>query len=380
MDRVLHIITHLGVGGAQDNTLLTVKGLSRNRYRVHLMAGRDYTEWEERGREAADAYFPLPFLCRAARPLHDCRALQLITAHIVKQSYTIVHTHSSKAGILGRLAAHRAGVPLIVHTIHGFPWHDYMSPPKRWFYLSLERYAASFSDGLITVSERNRKKAISLGLAPPEKLTTIYSGINLTKFEVMADRAEKCRELGLDPTRAVVGTVGRLSPQKAPLDFVQVARHVLRARPGVQFVMVGDGPLAEEVRRAVGGERRIKVTGYRADVPEILSLMDVFVLPSLWEGLGRALTEAMIMARPVAATAVEGVPELVVHGETGLLSRPGRPADLAENVLWLLDHPGEAGEMGRRARERVVPAFSAELMVERIEELYERLLAGKAGR
>jgi glycosyltransferase involved in cell wall biosynthesis len=375
--RVLHLITHLGVGGAQDNTLLTVEGLSRKRYEVHLAAGQDYVNWEERARDCCDAFFSFPTLKRPVHPLKDVQALRQVEDLIRENSYDIIHTHSSKAGVLGRVAAHRVRVPIVVHTVHGFPWHDYMSAARKWLYVFGERYAASLSDALIMVSELNKREALALRLASPEKFATIYSGIDLSAFEVNVNRAEKCAELELDPDLPIVGTVGRLSVQKAPLHFVAAAKSVLERRPDVQFVLAGDGPLTEDVAGAIGDERRVKTIGFRADVPEILPILDVFALSSRWEGLGRALTEAMIMSRPVAVTAVNGVPEIVTHGETGLLSAAGAPEELGENILWLLEHPDEARKMGQRARERVVPAFSAERMVEQVEALYQRLLVEK---
>jgi glycosyltransferase involved in cell wall biosynthesis len=252
-----------------------------------------------------------------------------------------------------------------------------MSPVRKWLYVLSECYAASLSDALVTVSELNKREALHLNLAPPEKFTTIYSGIDLNAFEVRVNRADKCATLNLDPELPVVGTVGRLSAQKAPLHFLAAAKSVLEQRPDVQFIMVGDGPLTDDVSTAIGNEDRIRMLGFRTDVPEILPILDIFALSSRWEGLGRALTEAMIMSRPVAVTAVNGVPEIVTHGETGLLSPAGAPRELAENILWLLEHPVEARRMGEQARERVVPAFSVKRMVERIEALYERLLAEK---
>ncbi len=386
--KVLHLITHLGIGGAQDNTLLTVKGHARERYEVHLATGQDYTDWEARGRAYADAFFLFPDLSRSVKPQADRRALNQITDFIKRQKYHIVHTHSAKAGTVGRIAARRAKVPFVIHTFHSFgwqvartahtrPWQSYTSSIKEWLYILIERYAASLSDGLITVSDLNKQEAININLAPPEKFTTIYSGIDLNRFKVNVDRVEKCHSLGISPNQPIIGTIGRLSTQKAPLDFVAAAKIVLQQKPDVQFIMVGDGPLASEVHHAIGDDQRIRVLGYRDDVPEILSIFDLFVLSSLWEGLGRALTEAMIVGVPVAATAVDGVPELVTHQQTGLLSPPGDPPQLAENAIWLLDHPEEAQRMKRCARNRVVPAFSAERMVGQIEALYERLLVEK---
>ncbi|MCI0508441.1 MAG: glycosyltransferase family 4 protein [Gammaproteobacteria bacterium] len=386
--KILHIITHLGIGGAQDNTLLTVKGHSRDRFEVHLATGQDYTDWEEKGRAYADEFFRFPDLCRSANPKADILALNQLTDFLKKNQYHIVHTHSAKAGTLGRIAARRAKVPIIIHTFHSFGWQvacvantrslqAQISNAKKLFYMKVERYVAAFSDALITVSELNRQEAISINLAATEKFTTIYSGIDLERFKVNVNRVEKCASLGLDPNQVIVGTVGRLSVQKAPLDFIAAAKTVLQQKPNVQFIMIGDGPQAAEVRQAIANEPRIKLFGYRDDIPEILSLLNVFALSSHWEGLGRALTEAMLMKVPVAATAVDGVPELVTHQKSGLLSPPGQPARLAENIIWLLDNPEETQKMRKCAIERVIPAFDAKRMVEQIEILYERLLVEK---
>jgi glycosyltransferase involved in cell wall biosynthesis len=386
--KVLHLITHLGIGGAQDNTLITVDGHSRERYEVHLATGLDHTDWQERGRACADAFFLFPDLCRSVQPQVDFRALNQITHFLKEHKYQIVHTHSAKAGTLGRIAARRAKVPIIIHTYHSFGWQVartvntqplriHTSYIKKRLYILIERYAASISDALITVSELNKLEAIKENLAPPKKFTTIYSGIDLSRFDVKVDRYEKILSLGLLPDQRIIGTIGRLSTQKAPLDFVAAAKIVIKQKPDVQFIMIGDGPLAADVRQAIDDEQRIHLLGFRDDVPEILSILDLFVLSSHWEGLGRALTEAMIMGVPVAATAVDGVPELVTHQQTGLLSPPGDPAGLAENIVWLLEHPEEAQKMGQSAKKRVVPKFSAEQMVEKIEALYERLLIEK---
>lgn len=389
--RVLHLITHLGFGGGLDNTLLTVRGHTRDRYVVHLAAGpapEGYANWEERARECSDALFILPSLRRPVNLLGDIRALNDLTTLIRNGQYQVVHTHYAKAGVLGRIAARRARVPVVVHTYHLFAWQvanapsgslrgNPLSSARKWVYILLERYAASLSDALITVSELNRREAIALRVAPPEKLTTIYSGIDLDRFSVRCRRTEICRSLGVDAGRPIVGSIGRLSIQKAPLDFVKAAKIVLQRKPDVQFLIVGDGPLVPQVEKAIDGEARIKMVGFQSNVPEVFSVLDTFVLSSLWEGLGRAVTEAMIASVPVAATAVDGVPELVVHGETGLLSPPQNPNRLADNIMWFLDNPEAARAMAARARARVVPAFSAQRMVERIELVYEDLLARK---
>lgn len=392
--KILHLITHLGFGGGLDNTLLTVRDHSRDRFEVHLAAGtvepgEDYSDWSERAREYADVLFIIPDLHRSVHLLNDLRAVRQIADLIRKEDYRIIHTHTTKAGILGRIAARRSGVPVVIHTYHAFAWQvAYVSQVSTWrhylaglkerLYVAVERYGATLSDALITVADMNKQEVITRKVAPPEKLSTIYSGIDLDRFRAKThDRNELCRQFGLDPARPIVGMIGRLSIQKAPLDFVQAAKTALQSRPDAQFILVGDGPLAQAVQAAIGAEQRIRILGFREDVTEIFTVLDVFALSSLWEGLGRALTEAMIMNVPVTATRAGGIPELVIHGETGLLADPGDSAQLAWNIVWLLDHPDEARKMSERAMARVVPAFSGQHMVKQIEALYERVLLEK---
>jgi len=391
--KVLHIITHLGVGGGLDNTLLTVKGLPRDRFEVHLAAGEleseeRYSDWSARAEEYSDVLHTFPDLCRPVDIRRDIAALRQMTKFIKNQNYQIVHTHYAKAGLLGRIAAKRAGVPIIVHTYHTFSWkvahvfhaarwRNALSSVKEQFYVVLERYAASLCHALITVCELNKKEAVERRIAPAEKIKTIYSGIDFDRFKPPAiDKIKLCEKFGFDPNAPIIGTVGRLSVQKSPLDFVDAARMVLKRHPEAQFLIVGDGPLELQTRTAIESVPGIKMTGFYENIPEILAFIDIFALSSLWEGLGRALTEAMTMGLPVAVTAAGGVPELVIHEETGLLSSPGNPHELADHIIRLLDHPGEAERMGERARQRVLSDFSVETMVERIDRLYQDLLGG----
>jgi glycosyltransferase involved in cell wall biosynthesis len=252
-----------------------------------------------------------------------------------------------------------------------------MSPFRRWLYILLERFASGLSNQLISVSELLKGEAIRLKIAPADKITIIYSGIEFSQFEGSVNVVAKRLELGLNPHLPVVGTVGRLSKQKAPQDFVKAAFEVLQRVPEVQFVMVGDGPLRQKVEKLIGGDSRIKILGYRQDVPQILQTFDIFVLSSWWEGLGRALTEAMIVGLPVVATRVNGVPELVIDGETGLLAPPQCPHLLAEKIVCLLQNPDAAKQFGQNARQKVASRFNADLMIERISNLYQQLLEAK---
>jgi glycosyltransferase involved in cell wall biosynthesis len=374
---VLHLITEFALGGAQDNTFLTVKGLNRDRFQVDLAAAPG-GNWESLARSVADRVFIIPSMKRGIYAFQNGRALLEIMALLKKQHYHIVHTHSTNAGILGRLAAKLVGTPIIVHTVHGFPFNDLtFSPTIRKILIWLERGAAHCSDQLVMVSELNKIEALQKRIAPADKMVTIHSGIDLTRFKEPVDIGAKRRELSLDDGWPLVGMVGRLSECNAPDVFVQAALRVLKGRSEVHFVIVGDGPLYFRVQTLAKGLPQIKFLGYRSDVPEILPTFDVFVFPIRWGGLGRALTEAMITGRPLVASAVNGVPEIVNHTETGLLVPPDDPEAIAKSVCYLLDNPDFAKRLGQNARTLVVPEFSADLMVQRIIGLYQKLLLKK---
>ena len=380
--RVLHVITRLIVGGAQENTMLTAALLDPGRYVVDVASGPQtgsegslIPEVRARGIHLTI----LPSLVRQVHPLKDAAALVALTRMIRRGQYEVVHTHSSKAGILGRWAAHLAGVPVIVHTVHGWGHHDRQSPPARRFYVLLERATQLVTDRLIVVSPRNTQKGLADGIATAEKYVTIRSGIEVDRFRQVSQPREEVRaELGIPPDAAVVGTVTRLSPQKAPLDFVAAAAQVATERPDVHFVLVGDGPLRAEVEARVGAlglAGRVHLAGLRRDVPDLMHSFDVFVLSSLWEGLPRVLPQAMAAGLPIVATAVDGNAEAVTDGVTGFLTPPGDPGAMAAAVVRLLDAPNLAKKMGQAGQARV-EEFSARKMVGDIEVLYEALLAG----
>jgi glycosyltransferase involved in cell wall biosynthesis len=375
--KVLHLITHFRLGGAQDNTFLTVEGLDRNRFEVHL-AGAPGGAWEGRARDVADRLRPIPSMRRGIFPARNGMAFFEVANLLRKQRYDIVHTHSTNAGLLGRWAAKLVRVPIIVHTVHGFPFNDTTFPgPVRKVLLRLERFSARLCDRMVMVSQLNKEEAIEKSVSPADKMVVVHSGIDMAPFRKPVDVKAKKRELGIPRGRPVVGMVGRLSECNAPEVFVHAALEVVRDRSEVCFVVVGDGHLRAEIEDLAGGASQIKFLGYRSDVPEILPTFDIFAFPIRWGGLGRSLTEAMITGRPVVASAVNGVPEIVRNGETGLLVPPDDPEAVAKKVCYLLDNPDVAQGLGQNARELVVPEFSAERMVERVESLYEELLAEK---
>jgi glycosyltransferase involved in cell wall biosynthesis len=378
--KVLHLITRLIVGGAQDNTLVTVARHDRRRYEVHV-AGNPAGEWRSRAEEVADAFHPLPDLVNPISPRRDPAALLAILRLLRRERFDVVHTHSSKAGVLGRLAARAAHVPAIVHTMHGPGIHDYMPRWKQRAYLVGELAAARCGDAVIAVCEANRRQAIERFGVAPQRAVTIYSGIDLRRLDGPHDLAAARAALGAPEGAKVVLFVGRLDDAKALHLLLAAFADVVAARPDTVLALVGDGPdelalrtLADDLRIA----NRVRFLGSRDDVPAFLRLADVFALSSLWEGIGRAMTEAMLMGVPVVVPAISGIPEVVRHDETGLLYPRGDVVALSAGLQRLLATPAEARRLGERARMETRARFEADDMVRSIEGVYDRLLAEAA--
>ncbi len=387
MIRVAQVITRLIVGGAQEHTIQTVAGLrATGRHSADLITGPTFGpegSFVPEARRLGVEPQVIASLRREVNPFLDPIAYRRLVTIFRRRQYHVVHTNSSKAGILGRLAARKAAVPLVVHTVHGWGHHDRQNPILRRLFIRLERACADFSDGLVVVSPRNMEKGLRDGIGTPEKYVTIRSGVDLSRYAgPRRTRAEVRRELGIPEDASVIGTVTRLSPQKAPQVFVDAAAAVVRDEPGTSFVVVGDGPLGESVKRLaarLGIDGAVRFTGLRSDVPDLLGAFDIFVLSSLWEGLPRAIPEAMVAGLPVIASAVDGNAEVVEPGVTGLLVPPGNPSALAEAELVLLRDPDLAARMGRAGRERV-QAFDVRRMIEDTVALYDRLIDSKGVR
>lgn len=379
--RVLHPITRLIIGGAQENTMLTADYHNSNgRYQVAIVSGPQTGAEGSLIEEVRQRGIPLtilPELRREISPLNDLRAVQKLRVLMVNGRYQIVHTHSSKAGVLGRWAAHLAGVPLIVHTVHGWSFHDRMSPAKQQMYILLEKFAARFSQAMVVVSPHDIEKGLVQGIGRREDYHLIRSGVELDRFgHPQTPPAVVRQQLGIPAEALVVGSVTRLSPQKAPLDLVVAFSHIHKKQPDVWFVVVGDGPLRPEVEAELaqlGIADRVILTGLRRDVPELMAAFDVFVLSSLWEGLPRVLPQAMATGLPIVATQADGSAEAVVDGENGFLVARGEPQALAAKALLLLSDGELRKKMGDNGRSRA-PQFGARKMVQDIDHLYQSLL------
>lgn len=381
--RVLHPITRLIIGGAQENTILTATLLDETEWDVTVLSGPQTGSEGSLIEAAYDRGLTLeiePTLVREIHPVKDAITFLRLIRFMRKGNYTIVHTHSSKAGILGRWAAKLAGVPIIVHTVHGWGHHERQHPLVRAVYIALEKLTLPITDKLIVVSSLNIEKGLADGIGAAKDYVVIRSGIELERFgHPTVPCIETRTTWGIPEDAQVVGTVTRLSPQKAPLDFIKAAATVLESYPETWFVMVGDGPLHADVKALateLGISQQLVLTGLRRDVPELMAAFDIFVLSSLWEGLPRVLPQAMASGLPIVATACDGSAEAVTDGENGYLVPPGKPAALAAQIKRLLHDPLTAKRMGVTGRSRV-DEFSDRRMVEQIAMLYRQLIEQK---
>jgi glycosyltransferase involved in cell wall biosynthesis len=371
--KVLHVITRFWAG-AGGNTLLSAIGMDPDRYETWIAGCPGGPLWE-RARHAGVATVQLHRFREVLSPVEDLYVLIQLVRLIRRERFAIVHTHSAKGGFLGRLAAWLCRTPVVVHTFHGFSVHDFMSRRKRRGYLLLERAVRRPTHAFFAVSPRVAREAVELRLAPPGTVSVVPSAVELDGSLLQGPSNSLREQLGIPPEAALVGTVGRIDQQKAPLDFVRMAALVARTHPSTRFVMVGEGPLEKQVRQEADRLGvAVLLTGFRSDAPRLAAGLDVFVISSLYEGLGRALTEALGSGRPVVATAVNGVPDLVTPGATGLLAPPAAPDALAECVRWMLDHPAEARRMGEQGRARVLATFEPAVMCRLLDRDYARLL------
>jgi len=382
---VAHVITRLIRGGAQENTLYSVIGHGRTgRFDADLVTGPTWgTEGSlvEMARDHGVSMKLVPSLLREINPVLDPVALAHLATLFRRGRYDIVHTHSSKAGILGRVAARMARVPIIVHTVHGWGFNERQSERVRNTYIRLERYCARFTDALVTVTPLMNEKGLRFGVGEESQFVTIRSGIEIDRYASPSrDRASMRAELGIPPDAPVVGSVMRLSPPKAPHVIIEATHDLLAVHPELRVVIVGDGTQRARVEgliRKLGLEERVILTGLRTDVGDLLGAFDVFVLPTYWEGLPRVIPQAMAASLPVVASDVDGNAEIVEPGVNGLLVPPDDRAGFARAILEILGDPATARRMGEAGR-RCADAFHVDRMVADIEVLYDRLL-GRAG-
>lgn len=387
--RVLHIITRMIVGGAQENTLLSVEGLdAMPEYDVTLVSGIDKGKEGEllsRARETTHLIV-LREMGRSISLFADLVAFWKLYRLIKRGRYTIVHTHSSKAGVLGRLAAWLAGTPIIVHTLHSLVFHDY----QPWFanraWWLAKKICAPMTDLYISVSEIIVKKAVAAGIAEPERFRTIYSGMELDWFlNAKFDADAVKREFGIPLSAPVVGKIARLFELKGHDQLMDAAPEIVRRVPNVRFFLIGDGVLLEHLQaraRSYGILGNFIFAGLveRERIPEMISAMDVVVHTSLREGLARVLPQSLAMGKPCVSFDIDGAPEVVIDDHTGYLVKPFDSAGLSDGIARLLEDETLRQKLGQNGRKHVDPNFRAEKMVADISDVYQMLLSKKADR
>lgn len=383
--RIAHVITRMIVGGAQENTLLNCQDLIRDYGdEVLLVTGPALGPEGDLLKQGRGEEVPLAMvdsLRRAIDPRRDWKAYREIKRILREFKPDVVHTHSAKAGILGRLAAWSLKVPAIVHTIHGAPFGPYESWPKRAFYQGCERYAAARCHHLISVADAMTDLLVAARIAPREQFTTIYSGMEVEPFLHADDtREETRRQLGFEPQHVVVGKIARLFHLKGHADVIAAAARIRDKCPSVRYLFVGDGILRERLQKQIDDASMhdlFRFTGLvpPSRIPALIGAMDILVHASLREGLARALPQALIAGKPVVSYDVDGAREVCIDGETGyLLPAPCRFGDICEPLVRLSESAPLRQRLGEEGRRRFTNQFRHETMTRRIRELYERLL------
>lgn len=383
METVCHVITKLELGGAQEVALYSVAHLNRARFRTALLSGPGGLLTKDAQTLPDVTLSIVPSLGRSINPLADCAALIQLVRHFRTLWPSIVHTHSSKAGILGRWAAWLAGVPVRIHTIHGYgitpqqPWWL-----RRWFIL-IERLTGMITTHWIAVSRADIASGIAWGLFRADQVSLVRPGIDQTPFLTPLDTQERIAlraELGATSDEWLVGTVACLKPQKAPQDFVAVAKQVCAAVPRARFVLTGDGELRHDVEALIrkhGLEGRCYLAGWRRDIPKVMQAFDAFLLTSHWEGLPRVLLEARAAGLPIVATRVGGSEEAMSHGLHGWLCDPGDVQDMSQRLCSLLQSRLPDSRQRQAGKEGLPKEFHLDEMVKEYESLYDRLLTGR---
>jgi glycosyltransferase involved in cell wall biosynthesis len=383
--KIVHIITKMELGGAQQNTLYTVSHLNPENYQAYLITGPG-GELYEKALEWGNTMVASD-LIREIRPLQDfkafgelCRILKKIKTLPPSDAPVIVHTHSSKAGILGRWAARCTAIPIILHSIHGFGFHEQQPWWIRKLFVAIEKLTARITTKFIAVSNANKSLGEALHIFSADAVVVIRSGITIAQFQhPRSSEAQLRTELNIPPAAPVITMIACLKPQKAPLDFIAVCDLVRQSLPEAHYLLVGDGVLRAVVEQEVDKRalrQHLHLLGWRHDIAELLQVTDVLALTSRWEGLPRVFPQAMAAGVPIVATRVDGAPEAVADGINGFLLAPGNQAEMAQKLVFLLKNPLEARIMGQQGA-KMVAEFDIEKMMQQQEALYEQLLAAR---
>lgn len=378
--RVLLMVTRLTIGG-DTNVILDIASYlnSHPQFEVHLAAGPVPPQEVDLTYLASERGIPLvnvPSMTTDINPWQNFRSIFELYTHMQHNKYDIVHTNNAIAGVVGRMAAVLARVPVIIHHVHGWGLRDDMSKMKRSLYVGLERFCATFSSRVIAVSKPNIEKGLANKICQEDKFALIYYGIPLEKFQQRIDRDAVCSELGLDPDCKIVAQIGRLDKQKNPLDFIRAAAIVVEKYPKAQFVFIGDGvlrPECEGLIKELNLSGKVFLLGYRNDIHRIYPILTLTALSSLWEGLPVVFQESMSAGKPIVANDVDGARDVIVNGKTGYLVPPHQPQEMADRILALLNNEKLCDQIGVTAKQNA-QQYSSENMIKQIVSLYIELL------
>jgi len=371
--KVLHVVEST-VGGVREHLRQIFARVDRDRFELSLICStcRDPSYNTELDGLVADGFTVVRVpMTRSIRPLRDARCYFRIRRHMEVLRFDVVHTHGSKGGFLGRLAASRAGSRRVIHTGHTFPF-QWARGARGALFASLERRAAAWSDVIVALTQAQRRQLIDRRICPESKIAILPNGVEIPPPITTEARARAREQLGLPHDGIVVGMVGRIVEQKDPLLFVRTAHAVAPHAPNASFVWIGDGELRREMERALPGpaQRSLLLAGHRDDARRLLAALDVFLLTTRWEGMPYSLLEAMAAGLPAVAANIPGIDEVVDEGKTGYVVEPA-PEAAARAVLRLVGDAALRRDLGTAGRERVERLFTVDRFIEGLQRLYQ---------
>jgi len=386
--KVAHIIARMITGGADENTLFTMEGLDKNKYDVDLITGEEIDESIlNKFKNSHFDIFQIKGLKWKLNFLHDPIVLLRLIKLLKKKRYDIVHTHTTKAGILGRIAARIAGVPVIVHGLHGSTFQAFDSELLNWLLFLFEKLTGRFTDAYISVSGVLSEKYVEKGIGKKENYHTVYSGMELETFYAAREKVDcrkKQKELGIGVEDFVIGNVARLETRKGHKFLIDAFKNVVEEQKDghIKLLIIGEGNKREYLENYVNElklESKVIFTGYRKDVEELMAIMDIFVLTSLREGLPRVLVQAAAVGMPSIAFNVDGVPEIIKDNYNGFLVKARDIGQLENRIMEYINNKELVLLHGRNGREFIENKWSIKGMVDRIDKIYQNLVQKKLG-
>lgn len=386
--KICHVITRMIVGGAQENTLLTIKGHIEKGHEVVLVTG--FSPGRE-GELLKNVEMPpfkiveIPEMVREVSPVKDLKALRKLREYFKKEKFDVVHTHSSKAGIIGRIAARQAGVPVVVHTVHGQAFHAYEKPWKKLLYITAERIAAKYCDKIYAVAQAMIDQCVDAKVAPREKYMVVYSGMDTAAFANAGRNMELRQKLGIPENAKVIVTVARLFPMKGYEEMLPAAARLIKEFPDLHFLPVGDGPMYDELQKQIadlGLSGNFHFAGLVPphEVCDYIAQADLLWHLSLHEGLPRAVVQALAVGIPAIGYKLDGTPEVVLNGKTGYVTAPQDVDAVVTRSRELLNDAALRAEMGKNGKDLVIERFAWRRMADILEKEFLMLLNAKSGR